>query len=460
MELSDDYIKNKELFFNYNNYKDSSIKPYMALYKKYVYNKEIVFNKDLMLFNRKQIQEIAEQVIGLNKSTASMLKSFIKKYGEWGEKNKLEVGYYIEEKDFKVIDFYEWFINLDDFYEMCEEMLSLVDIPIIMPLILARYGVTGDELIDMRNLKWDDIDRKHRKIVIDKNGEVLKFKIDKVFISWIDRAKEYAKANKLDYGNIITPTDNVKTLKNKKVINYNTVYTRANTAFSKVGRKRIPYKDLASSRMLDILHEEKGSYITLKDIKWIMKEFGEDPKTNNSKIYKLQSAYESLKNKIDTDLNMLRANKVIARKLIIKKPPKNKITDVFEEVENTNMIDTDTSLENPSWLVKELWRDVPDYEGLYELSNFGHIRFVNEYEIKFKNNQKSKKRLTPKYGIDGSVKVYLTKNNWSEYESFDRLVYKAFYPEFDMNDNRIVIKHRDGDIQNCGIENLYALTKI
>lgn len=84
---------------------------------------------------------------------------------------------------------------------------------------------------------------------------------------------------------------------------------------------------------------------------------------------------------------------------------------------------------------EEVWKDIKDYEGLYQVSNFGRVRSVDRY-VNYKNI-KNKKRLMKGQIINlnkdnrGYFVVTLSKNNERKNYSVHRLVAEAFIPNPD-----------------------------
>lgn len=88
----------------------------------------------------------------------------------------------------------------------------------------------------------------------------------------------------------------------------------------------------------------------------------------------------------------------------------------------------------------ENWKDIPNYEGLYEISNLGRIRNVITKHIK-----------TPFVSNNGYLKVRLYKNDGGKNYSIHRLVAQSFIP------NPCYFKevnHKDEDILNNTVQNL------
>lgn len=104
----------------------------------------------------------------------------------------------------------------------------------------------------------------------------------------------------------------------------------------------------------------------------------------------------------------------------------------------------------------EEWRDIPGYEGLYQVSNEGRVRSLDRFaEIK---NQYGKclahykgKLLAPKNDGTNHFKVTLSKNGVYEHPRVYVLVAKTFIPN---PNNYDVVHHIDHNPQNNRIENL------
>lgn len=100
----------------------------------------------------------------------------------------------------------------------------------------------------------------------------------------------------------------------------------------------------------------------------------------------------------------------------------------------------------------ELWKSIKDYEGLYEVSNFGRIRSVDRYVEQQGRMQLYKGCLmSPFYNNSGYVCIRLSKNNKKHNFTLHRLVAIAFLP----NPNNLpCINHIDESHDNNCIDNL------
>lgn len=109
--------------------------------------------------------------------------------------------------------------------------------------------------------------------------------------------------------------------------------------------------------------------------------------------------------------------------------------------------------------VKEEWRDVPNYEGYYQVSDLGRVRSLDRV-ITYSNGQKRfyKGRIR-----DGSINKYgyrqttLTVNDKGRNFRFSQLVAMAFLGH-KPDGNNLVIDHVNGDKSDDRVENLQIVT--
>lgn len=102
--------------------------------------------------------------------------------------------------------------------------------------------------------------------------------------------------------------------------------------------------------------------------------------------------------------------------------------------------------------MKEIWKDIKGYEGLYQISSSGNVKSLDRYIIN-KNGDKQffpEKYLTQGFN-NGYLKVTLSKNNKQKTFRVHILVAKAFIPN---PENKSEINHIDGNKSNNRIDNL------
>lgn len=102
----------------------------------------------------------------------------------------------------------------------------------------------------------------------------------------------------------------------------------------------------------------------------------------------------------------------------------------------------------------EVWKDVFDYEGLYEVSNIGRVRSVTRYNNKSKKCYQSKIK-SVEISNNGYLRVKLSKDGKRRSACVHRLVAEAFIE----NKNKLPqVDHIDGNKFNNCVENLRWVT--
>lgn len=94
---------------------------------------------------------------------------------------------------------------------------------------------------------------------------------------------------------------------------------------------------------------------------------------------------------------------------------------------------------------EEIWRDIKGYEGIYQVSNLGNVRKLEEI-IPTHNLKKL-------FADTGHLRVNLYKRGYKrKYININRLVAEAFIP----NENNLpLVGHKDGNRHNNQVDNLY-----
>lgn len=109
--------------------------------------------------------------------------------------------------------------------------------------------------------------------------------------------------------------------------------------------------------------------------------------------------------------------------------------------------------------MKEEWRAVPGYEGLYEVSNMGRVRSLDRWVEGYKGTPyfKPGTLLTLQKDYKGYCYVVITKNAKGVQKKVHRLVAMAFIPN---PDNLPMVNHRDECKTNNNVDNLEWCTAI
>lgn len=102
--------------------------------------------------------------------------------------------------------------------------------------------------------------------------------------------------------------------------------------------------------------------------------------------------------------------------------------------------------------IEEVWKDINEFEGYYQVSNLGSIKSLFRY-VKVKNGFRSvpEKILTPKIDKDGYLRVVLQKDGKSRHFAVHRIVADAFVE----NPNNLPhINHKNENKKDNRMENL------
>lgn len=96
--------------------------------------------------------------------------------------------------------------------------------------------------------------------------------------------------------------------------------------------------------------------------------------------------------------------------------------------------------------MKEIWKDIKEYEGLYQVSNIGNVKSLNYH-------QTGKERIL-RLGVNrgGYLIVQLCKNGKRKPLRVHRLVLMTFNPIDNMD--KFEVNHRDENKQNNKLDNL------
>lgn len=103
-------------------------------------------------------------------------------------------------------------------------------------------------------------------------------------------------------------------------------------------------------------------------------------------------------------------------------------------------------------LNREIWKDIPNYEGYYQISSLGRVRSLNRVVSSYPRRVVKKSRLLhPNENKDGHFRVCLTKNKIRNYFFIHRIVLSVYAENYN---NFPVCCHGDGVPSNNRIENL------
>lgn len=107
--------------------------------------------------------------------------------------------------------------------------------------------------------------------------------------------------------------------------------------------------------------------------------------------------------------------------------------------------------------MQEIWKDIKDYEGIYQVSNLGRVRSLTRKVKTFNGFRITKGQLLKPLKTNRNYfRVDLKQNQKNKYKSIHRLVAETFIPN---PNNYPIINHIDGDTSNNKADNLEWCTQ-
>ena len=105
--------------------------------------------------------------------------------------------------------------------------------------------------------------------------------------------------------------------------------------------------------------------------------------------------------------------------------------------------------------MKEIWKDIKEYEGIYQISNYGRIKSLSRL-IENSNNRITKEKIRKATkDKDGYLCIVLSKDGTNKTCKVHRLVAQTFISN---PLNKPTVNHKDGNKQNNKINNLEWMT--
>lgn len=108
--------------------------------------------------------------------------------------------------------------------------------------------------------------------------------------------------------------------------------------------------------------------------------------------------------------------------------------------------------------IEEIWKDVPGYEGFYQVSNKGRVRSLDRIRRNGKNSFQKQKGIIISLGrSSGYPSTSLYKNNKAKAIKVHQLVAIAFLDHKPCKYD-LVVNHKDFDRTNNNVDNLEIVT--
>lgn len=101
--------------------------------------------------------------------------------------------------------------------------------------------------------------------------------------------------------------------------------------------------------------------------------------------------------------------------------------------------------------MEEIWKDIPNYEGIYQISNLGRLKSLRAFCSFTKKYFHKEKIVKGKLDKAGYVMVGLCKEGKTKYCRIHRLVAQAFIPNIN---NYPMVNHKDENKSNNNVNNL------
>ena len=253
-----EYEQIKNMYINETYKNNNSKMTIWNLYIKNVLYYEKSLGKDLYRFNIEELDGLISSIASNSVHIKASIYGFCTQYLDWCINKKL-----ITINNMKALDRNLYtsisqklassrLISYKQFWDMIQLMEIHTNIQNIVPIVMSYYCINGDDMIYMRNLKLEDLDRDNGIAYITSEGEIKAvIPIDDKFIDYCEKACEIADIDPqyVSTSLIIRPTINSRS----DIVPENTIYSRIYEAFDSSNIKRIRLNDLAKSRKIGLL---------------------------------------------------------------------------------------------------------------------------------------------------------------------------------------------------------------
>ena len=256
----DDFQREKLIFLNelYDN--ENTLFAMWRIYDRYIHSSEVYIKKDLKYFDTRQVKNILSCLFIYSDDTIRTVCTFMRIYFEYcvgkaeifqNPTEIIDIDIYLERnrksKENKIY-------SLDYVYNLVDDAKRYSSFSNVIPLLLIRYGVKGNKMSWLVNLKWSDIDFENKEInIFDRdNGKLItNLPVDDRLLETLDQYRNYL-ADK----NILN--DYILTSKNGNQISTIGIHSRNKYLTDDLSKhidsfRRISTNDLLKSRQIELL---------------------------------------------------------------------------------------------------------------------------------------------------------------------------------------------------------------
>ena len=290
------FEQQKQIYFD-EIYKNNNSKATIYnIYKKNILNWELILNKDLYEFDIAQLDELISIIPSSSIHIKASVYSFCNQYLNYCISKRI-----ISMNNIKALPRNTYteisqklassrLISYKRFWDMIQLMEVYTDIQNIIPIVMAYYCISGDDMKWMRNLKLEDLDKENEVAYITSEGEIKAvIPVDDKFIDYCRKACEEADIGSeyVSTSTIIKPTINSRS----DVVPENSLYARIYKAFDDSNIKRTRLNDLSKSHKIGLLLDiRKRRKLTTLDFQGVCSIF--KPNCSRGIYNSLQKYYE------------------------------------------------------------------------------------------------------------------------------------------------------------------------
>ena len=109
--------------------------------------------------------------------------------------------------------------------------------------------------------------------------------------------------------------------------------------------------------------------------------------------------------------------------------------------------------------MEEIWKDIPDYEGLYQVSNLGNVKNLSRVVVSKRGTRTIRERVLKPYPTKhGYLFVKLSKNDKSKAIAIHKLVAICFLNHTTDGTHNIIVDHINGIKTDNTLNNLQLIS--